>query len=149
MVVAGFGTAMHELSIALSLIEVATEQIARRNLAQVEVVHLRLGELSGVVADALLFSFDVATAGTALEGARLEIERVPVSVHCRRCDAERELPSIQRLQCPSCGDPTPDVRRGREIELFALEVRSDVRDESSAAGGSARGSAAEERPSGS
>jgi hydrogenase nickel incorporation protein HypA/HybF len=140
---------MHELSIALSLIEVASEQIARRNLAQVEVVHLRLGELSGVVADALVFSFDVAAAGTALEGARLAIERVPVTVHCGGCNALRELPSNQRLQCPICGEPTPDVRRGREIELFALEVRNDVRDESPAAGGSARGSAAEERPPGS
>ena len=125
---------MHELSIALSLIEVASEQIERRRLSRIEIVHLRLGELAGVVPDALLFSFDVASAGTALEGARLEIEAIPVTVHCRACDADRELPSIQRLRCPICGEPTPDVVRGREIELFALEVSSDVRDESTTPG---------------
>jgi hydrogenase nickel incorporation protein HypA/HybF len=125
---------MHELSIALSLIEVAAEQIDRRNLSKVEVVHLRLGQLAGVVPDALLFSFEVASAGTPLEGARLEIETIAATVRCRACDADRELPSIQRLQCPVCGAPVPDVVRGREIELFALEVTSDVRDESATPG---------------
>src|SRR5688572_10215950 len=139
---------MHELSIAVSLIEVATEQIELRGLPRVEAVHLRLGDLSGVVPDALLFSFEVAAAGTLLQGARLEIERVPVTVHCGSCDADRELPSIQRLLCPICGEPTPEVIRGREIELFALEVERDVRDESETAGGSAGGSAPEERPPG-
>jgi hydrogenase nickel incorporation protein HypA/HybF len=141
---------MHELSIAVSLVEVAVEQIERLSLGPVEAVHLRLGRLSGVVADALLFSFDVATEGTALADSRLVIQDVPVAVHCPRCDAERELESIQRLRCPVCGAPTPQVLRGREIQLFALEVRSDVRDERrSPTGRSAPGGAPEERQSGS
>ncbi len=113
---------MHELSIAISLIEMAAEKAEQMGGVRVEALHLRLGPLSGVVKEALLFSFDLAAEGTAIEGARLEIEDVPVVVLCPCCDAERRLPSIQHFHCPVCNTPTPDVVRGRELELTALEV---------------------------
>ena len=62
---------MHELSIALSMIEMATEEARRRGGARVNALHLKLGPLSGVVKDALLFSFEVACIGTMLEGSSL------------------------------------------------------------------------------
>jgi hydrogenase nickel incorporation protein HypA/HybF len=65
---------MHELSIATALVEVACEEALHRRLGRVQALHVRLGPLAGVVKDALMFSFDVAAAGTAIEGARLEIE---------------------------------------------------------------------------
>jgi hydrogenase nickel incorporation protein HypA/HybF len=113
---------MHELSIAISLIEMAAEKAEEMGGVRVEALHLRLGPLSGVVKEALLFSFDLAAEGTAIAGARLEIEDVPVVVLCQNCQAERPLPSIQSFHCPVCGTPTPDVVRGRELELTALEV---------------------------
>jgi hydrogenase nickel incorporation protein HypA/HybF len=75
-----------------------------------------------VVREALLFSFDLAAAGTVIEGARLEIEEVPVAVFCPACGEERTLPGIQSFLCPVCGAPTPDVVRGRELELATMEV---------------------------
>lgn len=93
---------------------------------RVAAVHLRLGPLSGVVEDALTFSFDVAAAGSAIEGARLVVEAVPLTVRCVPCAAERVIPTPQHLRCPVCGAPTPDVVRGTELELFALEVDDDV-----------------------
>lgn len=113
---------MHELSIAMSLIEGATEEAQRQGGTKVSAVHLRLGQLSGVVRDALLFSYELACEGTALEGSRLVIEEVPATVFCPCCEVERTLPSIQRMCCPVCGALAPDVARGREIELVALEI---------------------------
>lgn len=114
---------MHELSIAMSLVEVAAEKAAELGGVRVQSLRLRLGPLSGVVKEALLFSFDLAAQGTPLEGARLEIEDVPVTVHCPLCGVEQPLPSIQSFHCPICGTPTPDVVQGRELELTALEVQ--------------------------
>jgi hydrogenase nickel incorporation protein HypA/HybF len=51
---------MHELSIAMSIVDLAIEEAARRGGVQVNAVHLKLGQLSGVVKDALLFSYDVS-----------------------------------------------------------------------------------------
>jgi len=113
---------VHELSIALSIIEGATEEAQRHGRVKVNAVHLKLGTLSGVAKDALLFSYELACEGTALEGSRLVIEEIPVTAFCQRCEVERALASIQRMSCPVCGAPTPRVTRGREIELVALEV---------------------------
>ncbi len=114
---------MHELSIAMSMVEMAAEEAAGRGGVQVCAIHLRLGPLSGVVKDALLFSYDVACAGTPLEGSRLVIEDVPVVVFCTACAEERTLASVQRFFCPACGTPTSQVVSGKELEVVALEIQ--------------------------
>jgi len=112
---------MHELSIAMSIVEMASEEAARRG-ARVNAVHLRLGRLAGVVKEALLFSYEVAREGTPLEGARLVIEEAPIVVYCPACRAERTLASINQFFCPDCTTPTPEVLRGKELEVTALEI---------------------------
>lgn len=117
---------MHELSIAVSLVDMACEKAESLGDVRVEALHLRLGPLSGVVKDALLFSFDLATKGTTIEGARLEIEDVPLTVMCPLCAEERILPTIQHMRCPVCETPTPKLLRGKELLLAALEVRENA-----------------------
>jgi hydrogenase nickel incorporation protein HypA/HybF len=113
---------MHELSIAMSIIEGATEEAHRHGAIKVNAVHLKLGALSGVTKDALLFSYELACEGTALEGSRLVIEEVPAVVFCSSCEIERALTSTQRMCCPVCGALTTQVEGGRELELVALEI---------------------------
>ena len=114
---------MHELSIAMSMVEMAEEEAARRGGARVFAIHLKLGQLSGVVKDALLFSYEVACQGTTLEGSQLIIEEVPVVVYCPNCEAETPLASLQRFCCGTCGTLTPEVVRGKELEVVALEIQ--------------------------
>src|SRR6185369_8986386 len=116
---------MHELSIALSMIEMACEEAERRGDARVQALHLKLGMLSGVVKDALLFSYEVACNGTPLEGSQLLIEDVPVVIYCSQCEAEQQLDSIQRFCCPVCGTLSSDVVKGRELEFVAMEIEAD------------------------
>src|SRR5215469_785559 len=106
---------MHELSIAIGIVEAAGEEAKQRKV-QVSAVHLRLGALSGVVKDALLFSYEVACQNTPLEGSRLLIEEVPVAVYCPQCKAKHVLESVQLFACPQCGAPTGDVLQGKELE---------------------------------
>ena len=113
---------MHELSIALSIVEMAAEESKRRGV-QVDAVHLKLGALSGVVKDALLFSYELACEGTSLAGSRLVIEEVPTVVYCPYCNAESTLVSLQRFCCAMCDSPAPQVMQGRELEVSALEIR--------------------------
>ena len=115
---------MHELSIAMSIVAAVQEESARLGAESVEAVHVRLGALSGVVEDALVFSYSIAIADTELEGSKLVIEDVPVTVQCPTCDAERPVVSIQQLSCAVCGTPSADVVRGRELLVTALEIRA-------------------------
>jgi hydrogenase nickel incorporation protein HypA/HybF len=114
---------MHELSIALDLIDAVSAKAATLGPVHVTAVRLRLGALSGVVKEALLFSFDTAIVGTPLETARLRIEDVPVTVWCDNCEAERDLSDLSRRRCPACQAPAPHVIRGTELELVGLEVQ--------------------------
>lgn len=113
---------MHELSIALSMIDQITEESESRGGLQVEAVHLKLGVFSGVDKDALLFAYQLACEGTALARSRLEIEVIPLVIYCPRCETERTPESIYQLCCPKCQTPAQDVIHGREIEVAALEI---------------------------
>jgi hydrogenase nickel incorporation protein HypA/HybF len=113
---------MHELSIAMSIVEGAEEEAAKHPGERVWTVHLRLGQLSGVVRDALLFSYELACEGTALEGSFLEIQDVTPAFFCGVCQAEREIASIQDLLCGECSTPSAELIRGREILIVGLEL---------------------------
>jgi hydrogenase nickel incorporation protein HypA/HybF len=115
---------MHELSIALGIVDVAAEQAERHGGGRIAAVHLRLGPLSGVVAEALRSAFELAREGSACAGSRLLIEEVPVTARCPTCAAERTIESVQWLCCPVCGTPTPEVVSGRELEITAIELES-------------------------
>lgn len=113
---------MHELSIALSILDLVAEEAERRGEGRVAAIHLRLGPLSGVVKDALVSAYDLAREGTPLERANLLIEEVPLVAYCPTCDVPRALESPQLLGCPICGTATPEVVSGRELEVVALEI---------------------------
>jgi len=117
---------MHELSIAMSIVDMALEEAERRDVT-IDAVHLELGPLSGVVADALHFSYEMACSGTALEGSRLVIKEVPIEVYCPTCKAQKTLSSMQWFCCPECATPTPNVIHGKELSITALEVRDERR----------------------
>ena len=115
---------MHELSIAMSLLEVATDEAERRGGVEVIALHVRVGPLSGVVADALESAWELACEGSPLEGSRLVVEKVPLVVHCPDCDADMPVEAPHRLRCSRCGRPTGEIVAGHELELFALEVEA-------------------------
>lgn len=113
---------MHELSIAYSLVEAANAAAQKAGATHVTAVQLRLGELAGVVKDALQFSYDIAVKGTRLEGSQLKIEDMPVLIFCERCNDLRPIVSLQRFHCSVCDTPSAQIRQGKELEIVALEI---------------------------
>jgi len=113
---------MHELSIALNIIELAEEELARHGEPRVTAVHLRLGSLAGVVKEALLCSYEVAREGTPLAGSELVIEEVPGMIYCPACNACRPVLSSEWFSCSECGGLASEILSGKELELVSLEV---------------------------
>jgi hydrogenase nickel incorporation protein HypA/HybF len=116
------GLSMHELSVALSLLELAEEEAARQGAGRVVALHVRLGPLSGVLKEALLSAFQLARCNWPLGSPELIIEEVPLTAYCPRCAQERRLETPSQLCCPACGESTPQIITGRELDLVALEV---------------------------
>lgn len=84
-------------------------------------LRLRVGSLSGVAPDALRFAFDAVSQGTMAEGAVLEIEQVRAACWCATCLAEFECADFFN-ECPRCHNPGGEMRRGRELDIAAVEL---------------------------
>src|SRR5436305_10179259 len=117
---------MHELSIAIAIVEQAAEA-AEQHGARVCAVHVRVGAMSGVVKDALEFAWETACEGTPVEGARLVVEDVSIVMRCATCSAEQGVLSPQDLRCTVCESPAYpwELVQGQELELRALEIEED------------------------
>jgi len=112
---------VHELSLMQDTVVIATKQAREAGAHHIHRIMMQVGALSGAVPETLEFAFDIVAKGTMAEGAKLEIERVPVLCYCAVCAREFE-PTDLVCECTGCGRPSVDIRRGRELQLTSLEV---------------------------
>jgi hydrogenase nickel incorporation protein HypA/HybF len=112
---------VHELSIALSILELAETACREGGHGRIEKIRIRVGRASGVLTDALQFCFEAAREGTAASGALLEIEEVPVGGTCSAC-GEFSTEEKFVFACPCCGSADFTVSRGSELDIIDMEV---------------------------
>jgi hydrogenase nickel incorporation protein HypA/HybF len=117
---------MHEMSVAVAMVEQVTETPAAAASGTVSAVRLRLGELAGVVADSLRFCFSLACAGTVLDGAELLIDHVPGRARCTPCGAEWATGMPPQLCCPQCEGGSAELVSGRELQIVGLRHGGSV-----------------------
>lgn len=111
---------MHELAITQSVVDMVVDRTAGRRIASVQ---LQVGKLSGVVADAMRFCFDLATVGTPLEGANLKIDETAGRALCRSCGDEFAVADLILL-C-SCGSADVRVVAGHELLVTSVEMMEE------------------------
>ena len=108
---------MHEMAITQSVVDAVCEHAAGR---RVHSVKLEVGELCAVVPDSMQFCFELATQGTAADGATLDLDMRPGAARCRTCAQEFELHD-PILLCP-CGSADVEVLAGRDMRILSMEV---------------------------
>ena len=112
---------MHELSIAMSIVETCTEEARKAGGSTVSNVELEIGKLSGVIPEALEFSWDVAIKDSLLENASLKINEIAARAKCLDCGHEFEMDDAFS-PCPSCGGFGNEILQGQELKIRALTV---------------------------
>jgi len=116
---------MHEMGIALEIIDIAEASIpAEMKHVQVESVNLKIGKLSAIVPESLTFCFSVAIKDTRLEGARLNIEQVPVVATCKDCD-HRWTIDEPAFACPKCESGSIELISGKELDIVSIEIMDE------------------------
>jgi hydrogenase nickel incorporation protein HypA/HybF len=113
---------MHELSIALTMVEAAQDAASRAGAERVNYLRVQVGAMSGVASAALRFGYDVAVRGTLLEGSELRIEETPLVVFCEHCASEQELPEAHAFRCPVCRGPAAKIISGKELQILDMEI---------------------------
>lgn len=115
---------MHELSIALRIIEEVT-RLAAAEPGRVTRVVVGVGDLAGVHTPSLEQAFAIAAADGPLAATTLEIVPVPVRVWCQACATEGTLASLTRFACPGCGRPCGAIRSGHDLVIESIVLEED------------------------
>ncbi len=108
---------MHELSICRNIVAIVSDAAKARRVRRVT---LEVGKLSGAMADAIAFSFDIATQGTVLEGAALEIKEVEGRARCEDCGAEFSVATL--FDACACGSHRVERIAGEELNVKSMEL---------------------------
>ena len=113
---------MHEFSIAESILDVIEQEIG--SVTPVSAVHLRVGRLSGVCADALEFCFPEVAEQRGFGKPTLTIESPPADVHCRDCGADYGCEDFYE-GCPHCASLNREIRSGHECNVDWIQIEED------------------------
>jgi len=115
---------MHELAVSENLLNIAVRHATQANAVRVTTLHLVIGQLSSIVDDSIQFYWDMISAGTICEGARLHFERRPATLKCLDCDQTYAL-SGELTDCPNCHSARIKVVAGEEFYLDSIEVEAE------------------------
>ncbi|MBW9157170.1 MULTISPECIES: hydrogenase maturation nickel metallochaperone HypA [Clostridium] len=111
---------MHEVSIIENVIKIVSEKAIENKLTKVTKVSLKIGELSGVMAECLKFAFKICIIDTMLEGSTLEIEKVNAVAVCKDCMQQFPIDHLNKL-CPCCNKFCSSIIHGYEFYVNTIE----------------------------
>ena len=114
---------MHELPITENILEIALRHAEQAGAGCVTDIYLVIGQLASVVDESVKFYWDIISAGTIAEGARLHFDRRPAELICHDCTSTYQ-PAEGELACPACGSRNVRVISGEEFHMEAIEVES-------------------------
>jgi hydrogenase nickel incorporation protein HypA/HybF len=112
---------MHEVSLLENTLELALDYARQQNATKIHRIALRVGQLSGVIPEALEFAFDIVVQGTIAQTATLSIETIPAICYCSTCQQDFQ-PTDWIYECPNCHQLSTQLLQGRDLELVSLEV---------------------------
>ncbi|MCB0620754.1 MAG: hydrogenase maturation nickel metallochaperone HypA [Saprospiraceae bacterium] len=112
---------MHELSIVMSIIDLAEEQVRTHGAQKVDRIDLEIGTLAGIEMDALDFSWEAAVRETVLDGAERHVEIIAGRGRCVECGLEFEAADLFTA-CPACQAPFTEILQGKELRVRSLVV---------------------------
>jgi len=115
---------MHELPIVQSIFDICVKHATVNKVKKIIAVNLKVGEVSDLQDEWIQRYFDFLSKGTIVQGARLNIERVPLVVRCKKC-AESfrvDLRDGRKVECPKCRATEFAYVSGREYTVDSMEV---------------------------
>ncbi len=113
---------MHELSIVMSIVDLAEEQVKKNHARKVDRIELDIGTMAGVEFSALEFAWSAGVKNTVLESAERQINHIEGRARCMLCD--KEFPVTEPFQpCPVCNDYMNEFLQGKELRVKSLTMQ--------------------------
>jgi hydrogenase nickel incorporation protein HypA/HybF len=112
---------MHELSIAMSIVDAADKEVHKAQASRVDDIVLEIGKLAGIEFDALDFAWPIAIKESVLAGANRHIDIINGRGHCLECGHEFDLDD-RFDPCPNCSNQLIEIIKGKELKIKSLTV---------------------------
>lgn len=112
---------MHELSIVMSIIDIAEEQLKQACASSIDEIEIDIGELSTVEMNAFDFAWSQGVKQTILERTAKKINRIQGKATCADCNAVFPVEQLYD-PCPICGRHFINVIEGKELRIKSLVV---------------------------
>lgn len=117
----GTGPIVHEMALTESIVEIAADAARKEDATKAKRVCVEVGALSHVEPEALEFCFTAVSAGAIVEGAALEIGRIPGEGWCPDCG--KSVVIAERFAaCPECGGLHVRMTAGDALRVRAIEI---------------------------
>jgi hydrogenase nickel incorporation protein HypA/HybF len=112
---------MHEQSIVESFLALVLENAEKAKASKVLRIYLVIGDLSGLIEEAVDFYFSFLRKDTIAENASIFYMHTPAQVRCRNCDTVYSPENLD-FHCPNCREQKIDIVGGRELYIESMEV---------------------------
>ena len=112
---------MHEFGVMTYLLSAVEDKAQELQATRVLAINLLIGDRASIVEDSLQFYFDMLTPGTCVEGAQLNIRRMPSRFVCAAC-AKTYEPSGADYRCPDCGGIGQLTDAGGEFLIESIMI---------------------------
>ena len=113
---------MHEISVALNILEIVEKQCRDAGYRSLESVRVRVGRAGGILPEALAFAFETVKRGTIAWNADLIIDSIPLGGTCHRCHAQFQTTENILFECPFCASPSFEINQGYELQIVEMDV---------------------------
>ena len=112
---------MHEMSLAQNILDIVLSTASQNNVKKIMTINIRAGQLRGIVPEQLEFCFGFVAKDTIVEGAKLQVNTVPITGKCKQCQNEFSVEEYKFI-CPQCNHEDIEILQGMELMVENIEA---------------------------
>lgn len=109
---------MHELSIAVNIVEIVSEEAGFKTVSEID---LEIGSMSGIITESLDFAMEEAVKGSCMSKAKINLHELKAEAVCSKCDHVFEVDDFFAV-CPQCGSFETDIIKGKELKIKKIKL---------------------------
>lgn len=110
---------MHELSLALDVIDLVLEEAGKNSVKKVLEIEIEVGDISGVDIDAFTTALGIALKTSVPGNPAILLKRMSGTGICSGCGLEFEMHDLLSL-CPACGGLPAEIISGKELKVLSI-----------------------------
>jgi hydrogenase nickel incorporation protein HypA/HybF len=100
--------------------KIVLDKAEQNNILKITKLSFKIGELSGVNAEALKFAFNSISKNSIAEGAELIIDTVEATAECLHCKITFKIDHFNKV-CPQCNEFCNNILTGYELYVNTIE----------------------------